>query len=173
MTTKWNPAGLASLAMVALIGIPAIPAPAQDFTEAQIQAGLTVWRDNAGCSACHGDLAQGGKMQDASGAEIDVPSLRRTAVLIDDARVISACGIPGTLMPFNLEGAWVTEQCYGIPVAAEPPKFINPGAALTKQQLDDLLAFLFDRVVKKRVITKAMCVEIYGDPAAPECAAYE
>ena len=84
---------------------------------------------------------------------------------------VIACGLPGTKMPYNLAGAYKTEECYGT-VGEEPPADVSPGAALSVQEIDDLVAYIGARIHGQRRITKEQCVEYYDDPNAPACAAY-
>jgi mono/diheme cytochrome c family protein len=146
------------------------PAPSAEPaapTDEQIKAGLHVWKDRGGCFNCHGDFGQGGE----GGHFPAGPSLRKTALDLETIHLVISCGLPGTKMPFNLEGAYKTEDCYGT-VGEEPPAEVSPGAALSKQEIDDLVAYLGARVVGQRRITKDQCVEYYDDPNAPACAAY-
>ena len=136
-------------------------------TEEQIQAGLHVWKDRGGCFNCHGDFGQGGE----GGHFPAGPSLRKSALDLETMRGVISCGLPGTKMPFNLAGAYKTEDCYGM-VGQEPPAEVSPGAALSVEEIDNLIAYLGARVHGQRRITKDQCVEYYDDPNAPACAAY-
>ncbi len=136
-------------------------------TDEQIKAGLVVWRDRGGCFNCHGEFGQGGP----GGHFPAGPSLRKSALDLETMKQVISCGLPGTPMPFNLEGAYRTEECYGT-VGEEPPAGVAPGAALSKQEIDDLVAYIGARIHGQRRITKEQCVEFYDDPDAPACAAY-
>jgi mono/diheme cytochrome c family protein len=136
-------------------------------TDEQIKAGLAVWKDRGGCFNCHGDFGQGGE----GGHFPAGPSLRKSATDLETMQLIISCGLPGTKMPFNLEGAYKTEECYGT-IGEEPPPEVVPGTALSKQEITDLVAYLGARVHGQRRITKDQCIEYFDDANAPECAAY-
>lgn len=133
----------------------------------QILAGLTVWKDRGGCFNCHGTFAQGGE----GGHFPAGPSLRKSQLDLETMHSVIACGLPGTKMPYNLKGAYTEIECYGNDLGPAPAE-VNPGAALSDQEITDLVAYLGARVVGQRRITKDQCVEYYGDANAPECAAY-
>ena len=136
-------------------------------TEEQIQAGLAVWKDRGGCANCHGDFGQGGE----GGHFPAGPSLRRSAIDLETMQLIISCGLPGTKMPYNLEGAYKTEECYGT-IGEDPPPEVVPGTALSTQEITDLVAYIGARVHGQRRITKDQCIEYFDDANAPECAAY-
>jgi mono/diheme cytochrome c family protein len=136
-------------------------------TDEQIKAGLHVWKDRGGCFNCHGDFGQGGE----GGHFPAGPSLRKSALDVDTMQQVISCGLPGTKMPYNLAGAYKTEECYGT-VGEDPPPDVVPGTELSKQEITDLVAYLGARVHGQRRITKDQCIEYYDDPNAPACAAY-
>lgn len=151
----WLLAVAASVALVA-------PAMAQDLAA----DGLKVWKERGGCFNCHGDFGQGGE----GGHFPAGPSLRASQLDPDSMREIIACGIPGTPMPFNLKGAYTEVECYGEKGAVLEGAV--PGASLEPTELDALMAYLGEKVVGKRRITKAECIEYHGDPEAVACADY-
>jgi hypothetical protein len=136
-------------------------------TDEQIKAGLGVWKDRGGCFNCHGDFGQGGE----GGHFPAGPSLRKSAMDLETMRMVIACGLPGTKMPFNLDGAYKTEECYGV-VGEDPPADVVPGTALSNQEITDLVAYIGARIHGQRRITKDQCVEYFDDPNAAACAAY-
>lgn len=140
--------------------------PVAEPTEEQIAAGLIAFKERGGCFNCHGEFGQGGE----GGHFPAGPSLRRSQLDPETMHLVISCGLPGTKMPYNLQGAYVTEECYGI-VDGEPAE-VTPGAALTRQEIDDLVAYIGARQQGQRRITKDQCTEYYGDENAPECAAY-
>lgn len=145
------------------------PASTTDYnnpTDEQIAAGLNVWRTRGGCFNCHGEFGQGGE----GGHFPAGPSLRKSALDLETMHLVISCGLPSTKMPYNLEGAYVTEDCYGT-IGGEPTD-VSPGAALSKEEIDNLVAYIGARVHGQRRITKDQCVEYYADANAPECAAY-
>lgn len=167
----------AALCLVPVTGVSITSALAQDTasssepaapTEEQIKAGLAVWKDRGGCFNCHGDFGQGGE----GGHFPAGPSLRKSPSDLETMRLVIACGLPTTRMPYNLAGAYVTEECYGMVGEEAPPSDVNPGASLTNEEIDNLVAYIGARVHGQRRITKAQCVEYYDDENAPECAAY-
>lgn len=165
----------AALCLFPVTGVSITSAVAQDTasssepaapTEEQIKAGLNVWKNRGGCFNCHGDFGQGGE----GGHFPAGPSLRKSAMDLDTMKMVISCGLPGTKMPYNLEGAYVTEECYGV-VDGEPMD-VSPGTALSTQEIDDLVAYIGARVHGQRRITKDQCVEYFDDANAPECLAY-
>jgi mono/diheme cytochrome c family protein len=141
-------------------------APAEPSQE-QILAGLEVWKERGGCFNCHGVFAQGGE----GGHFPAGPSLRKSQLDLETMHMVIACGLPGTKMPYNLKGAYSETECYGNELAPAPAD-VNPGAALSDQEITDLLAYISTRVQGQRRITKDQCVEYYGAADAPECATY-
>ncbi|MBN9344829.1 MAG: c-type cytochrome [Devosia sp.] len=165
----------AALCLFPVTGVSITSAVAQDTasssepvapTEEQIKAGLNVWKNRGGCFNCHGDFGQGGE----GGHFPAGPSLRKSAMDLDTMKMVISCGLPGTKMPYNLEGAYVTEECYGV-IDGEPMD-VSPGTALSTQEIDDLVAYIGARVHGQRRITKDQCVEYFDDANAPECLAY-
>ena len=144
-----------------------VPAAAQSASPDQVAAGLKVWKERGGCFNCHGDFGQGGE----GGHFPAGPSLRSTQLDRDTLKQVVECGLPGTPMPFNLLGAYTEHPCYGDTVG-EVQEGAVPGAGLSEAEIDDLVAYLFDKVVGKRRITKQECVEYHGDPNAVACADY-
>jgi mono/diheme cytochrome c family protein len=136
-------------------------------TDEQIAAGLDVWKNRGGCFNCHGNFAQGGE----GGHFPAGPSLRKSQLDPDTMKSVISCGLPGTQMPYNLKGAYTEVECYGNDLGSAPAD-VHPGAALSSEEIDNLLGYLDARVVGQRRITKAQCIEYYGDPNAPDCAAY-
>lgn len=163
---------------VAPFAVASFPSFAQDTTtssepaaptDEQIAAGLVVWKDRGGCFNCHGDFGQGGE----GGHFPAGPSLRKSALDLETMHMVISCGLPGTKMPYNLAGAYVTEECYGMTGEAAAPSDVVPGTALSRQEIDDLVAYIGARIHGQRRITKDQCVEFYdGDVNAPACVAY-
>lgn len=146
-------------------GMPPLPADAPSAD--QVAHGLDVWKNRGGCFNCHGDFAQGG-----TGGHFPAgPSLRKTQLDLTSLRDIISCGIPGTPMPYNLADAYTKISCYSSE-AGPAPQGTAPGAALTAAEITDLIAYLKVDVIGQRRITKKQCVDYYGDPNYPDCAAY-
>lgn len=171
---------LAAAALAALSIIPfatSVPSLAQDTatssepaapTDEQIAAGLVVWKDRGGCFNCHGDFGQGGE----GGHFPAGPSLRKSALDLETMNMVISCGLPGTKMPYNREGAYVTSECYGTIGGPVPPEVV-PGTSLTMDEINNLVAYIGARIHGQRRITKDQCVEFYdGDVNAPACVAY-
>ena len=71
-------------------------------------------------------------------------------------------------MPINLVAAYVTVECYGIPVGEVPPGF-QRGASFDEEQLNALVDFLFENVLGVP-INRAACGVFYGgDANSPAC----
>lgn len=146
-------------------GLPALP-PDKPSAE-QVAHGLDVWKNRGGCFNCHGDLGQGG-----TGGHFPAgPSLRKTQLDLPTVRDVVSCGLPGTPMPYNFVDAYTKVSCYGNDLGPAPAG-TAPGAALSADEITDLLAYLKVDVIGQRVIRKKQCQDYYGDPNYPDCAAY-
>jgi mono/diheme cytochrome c family protein len=155
-----------AIAVVAALMV-AGPVAAQDVSADQAAAGLKVWKERGGCFNCHGDFGQGGE----GGHFPAGPNLRATQLDRDTVKDVISCGLPGTPMPYNLAGAYTETPCYGDTTGPVADGAV-PGASLQPAEIDDLVAYLFDKVVGKRRITKQECTDYYGDPNAVACADY-
>lgn len=164
-----EPAAASSAEPAASSSEPATTSSAEPAaaTDEQIAAGLDVWKNRGGCFNCHGNFAQGGE----GGHFPAGPSLRKSQLDPETMKSVISCGLPGTQMPYNLKGAYTEIECYGNDLGPAPAD-VHPGAALSEEEITNLLAYLDARVVGQRRITKDQCVEYYGDPNAPDCAAY-
>jgi len=132
-------------------------------SDEQVATGLSVWKDN-GCFNCHGDFGEGGE----GGHFPAGPSLRATTLDPTSLKEVIACGLPGTLMPYNAAGAYTTRECYGITTGA--PAEVTPGSALTEEQIDNLVAYMTTWVVGQRPrITLEQCTFYFGDANDPHC----
>jgi mono/diheme cytochrome c family protein len=150
----------------AAVGLGFLAAGASQAQD-QVAAGLSVWKDRGGCFNCHGTFGEGGE----GGHFPAGPSLRRSLLDPDSMREFISCGVPGTQMPFNLEGAYTEHSCFGGDLGPVPAD-VSPGAALSSEEIDSLMAYLQDRVVGKRRVTRDECVAYFADENAPECASY-
>jgi hypothetical protein len=158
-------AGASATAVADDSGLP--PLPGDTPTADQVAHGLEVWKDRGGCFNCHGDFAQGG-----TGGHFPAgPSLRKTQLDLASLRDIVSCGIPGTPMPYNFADGYSKVSCYGSDLGPAP-QGTAPGAALSAAEITDLIAYLKVDVIGQRRITKKECVDYYGDPNYPDCAAY-
>ena len=119
--------------------------------EDKVKAGVTAWR-NSGCSDCHGAFANGEKERDESPSGADI---RRTRLTPDELKQVIRCGRPGTGMPSFEEGA---SGCPGGGGALYPAP-----AKLSREDIDNVVAYLAARIVGKGRITKQECLLYYTD----------
>lgn len=138
-----------------------------DDLDAMIADGKEVWKERGGCFNCHGAFGEGGP----GGHFPAGPNLRQSALDPESMHEIIACGLPGTDMPYNAEGAYDTYACFGIE-GEEPMEGAIPGASLSAEEIDNLMAYVEANILGKRRITKDECIAYYEDPEAPECLSY-
>src|SRR6185503_12702574 len=102
------PLGLLLVAGI-LLGAPL--AFAQTPSPEDIASGMRIYRQKAGCQACHGWAADGRKMdsQMPDGANLRVTKLNRDKLI-----VAIKCGIPGKSMPAFDRLAYSDGRCYGL-----------------------------------------------------------
>lgn len=155
---------MATLPVLLMLAGLSTVAMAQD---ALVDAGREVWKEGAGCFNCHGQFGEGGE----GGHFPAGPSLRRSQLDMELIREIASCGLPGTQMPYNLEGAYAEHICYGIE-NGEPIEGVVPGARLSLEEMDALMAYIEADILGKRRVTKEECVAYYGDESEPVCASY-
>lgn len=129
--------GAAALAALAAVAFTTFPVLAQPSTH----PGRQIYVDS-GCQNCHGNRGQGGVSIDFPKG----PSLRTSALDPGTMTEIVKCGIPGTRMPAWLEGAYTEVECHG-ELGAPPPGMTVP-AALTAEQIDTLVEYIFDELVQ-------------------------
>ncbi len=119
--------------------------------EDKVKAGVTAWR-NSGCADCHGAFANGEKERDESPAGAD---LRRARLNAEELKLAIRCGRPGTGMPAFEEGA------SGCPGGGGD---LYPAASkLSREEIDNIVAYLQARIVGKGKITKQECLLYYTD----------
>jgi mono/diheme cytochrome c family protein len=123
----------------------------------QFSPGALAWADGA-CSICHNSIGQGG----VTGEAPKGPDLWRTRLTRDQIKETIACGRENTGMPYHVVGAYEKRACYGKPLGAVPNNVDN-GAEFTEEQIETLVAFLWDNVVGKGPITKAKCALFFGN----------
>ena len=162
--------GLAWLPRGAILGLAtgiamALAAPALAQDEAQVVAGLAVWKKGT-CSNCHGAFANGEREVDKmpNGA-----NLRNT--VLDPAGLVETtrCGLPGTDMPAHDAGAYTENSCYGI--LGDIPEGLIQARPLSSEEIVALVDYLMTRVVGGGRITREECVLYYGNPA--KCRAFQ
>ncbi len=130
---------LPALALAAAIGLT-VPGLAQD--NSGLAAGQDAW-NRAGCTNCHGDMAQGG-----NGGDYPVgPPLRTTALDKETMALIVTCGLPGTPMPAWLKGAYTEVECYGEPGGPRPVGVAVPGL-FTADEINALVDYVYATFVQ-------------------------
>ena len=149
--------GLAiALGALMVVSFAAVSAP----SFAQVDGALT-WRQG-GCANCHGGIGQGG----GGGEEPEGPNLHESDLDRASLRELIACGRGE--MPINLAAAYVTVECYGIPLGQVPEGF-QRGATFDEERLDTLVDFLLDNVLGVS-INRTACAAFYGgDVNSPAC----
>ena len=89
-------------------------------------------------------MAQGG-----NGGDYPVgPSLRNITFGKETMMGIVSCGIPGTLMPAWLKGAYTKVECYGMALGSRPADTVIP-AILTADEIKALVDYVFATFVQK------------------------
>jgi hypothetical protein len=130
-------------------------------------AGATMWSE-AGCFACHGDLAEGG----GDAANALGPNLRSTQLEREGLIEVISCGRPGTPMPMHLEGAYTEVPCYDMPLGPVPDNVTGTGV-FTVEEVGSLVDFLEEHVVGVDRITRPNCAAFFGgDENARTCLQY-
>jgi mono/diheme cytochrome c family protein len=119
--------------------------------EDKVKAGVTAWR-NSGCADCHGAFANGEKERDESPTGAD---LRRAKLNAEELKLAIRCGRPGTGMPAFEEGA---SGCPGGGGDLYPAP-----SKLSREEIDNVVAYLQARIVGKGKITKQECLLYYTD----------
>jgi hypothetical protein len=155
--------GLIVVVLAALAG-GAWSVRAQDSTPApeDVAAGLRIYRQKADCQSCHGWAADGRKMDSQMP---DGANLRTTK--LDRAKLITAikCGVPGKQMPAFDKFAYTDGRCYNLKQAdlvkmnATLP---DPPATLQNREIEQVVDFLFAKVVGKGPMDRAKCIEFWG-----------
>ena len=139
-------AGVLAIITIALTCSAAAFAQSED----KVKAGVAAWR-NSGCADCHGAFANGEKERDESPTGAD---LRRTRLNADELKLAIRCGA-GTGMPSFEEGA---SGCPGGGGELYPAP-----AKLSREEIDNVVAYLQARIVGKGKITKQECLLYYTD----------
>jgi mono/diheme cytochrome c family protein len=145
-----RPGGGAVIVMITAIALTCSTA-AFAQNENKVKAGVTAWR-NSGCSDCHGAFANGEKERDESPTGAD---LRRARLNAEELKLAIRCGRPGTGMPAFEEGA---SGCPGGGGDLYPAP-----SKLSREEIDNVVAYLQARIVGKGKITKQECLLYYTD----------
>ena len=140
-------AAILTVAAIALTCATAAFAQSED----KVKAGVNAWR-NSGCSDCHGAFANGEKERDElpTGANI-----RQSRLNAEELKLAIRCGRPGTGMPAFEEGA---TGCPGGGGTLYPAP-----SKLSREEIDNVVAYLQARIQGKGKITKQECLLYYTD----------
>jgi hypothetical protein len=104
-------------------------------TPEEVLAGKRIWVD-AACFNCHGTNGQGGSSKDFPHG----PSLRASQLDRATMLEITACGLPGTLMPGWAKGAYTERPCFGeIGPVPEGTRLVG---AYDEAQLESLMDYI-------------------------------
>jgi hypothetical protein len=148
---------LAAFAACAILAPSA--STAQDYSQ-----GRRIFLEKADCQYCHGWAGDGaGQGQSPGGAA----NLRRSQLDREQLIVVISCGVPGTAMPHFDDGAYTDTRCYGQTEAdlgdRTPP--LPPSTTLPRRDIEALADFLRAKVIGRGPITRAECVEAFGEQA--------
>jgi hypothetical protein len=135
----------------------ASPLLADDFSY-----GRRLFLDKAQCSYCHGWAGDGaGEPQSNGGAA----NLRNSSLSRDTLIEVISCGVPGTPMPHFDEGAYSDNRCYGMTEAELGPR--TPGlphsTTLQRREIEALADYLLAKIIRRGPVTRAECLEVFGE----------
>jgi hypothetical protein len=111
-------------------------------TPEEILAGKRIWVD-AACFNCHGTNGQGGSSKDFPHG----PSLRTSQLDRATMLEVTACGLPGTLMPAWAKGAYTERACFG--ETGPVPEGTRVIGAYDEAQLESLMDYIEGTFRKK------------------------
>jgi mono/diheme cytochrome c family protein len=155
----------AALTQVQAQGAPQAPLSAEQ--QRLIDFGKEIFKTEANCQFCHGWDGAGGE-----GYGGNALSLRVTKLSPDEVRMTVQCGRPGTGMPYHDQFAYTDKRCYGMDKAAVGDDIPPIGSALSKNQIDAVVAYVFAKVVGKGDDTYDQCVDFWG-PGTQTCDPYK
>jgi hypothetical protein len=147
-------------AILLLIASPPLRAQAPD--PADIRAGAELFRKAGDCQACHGWAADGRKMNNEMP---DGADLRTTKLDRDTLIMTIKCGRPGTGMPAFDKFAYSDGRCYGLKQAdlkARGLQIADPSSPLIPREIENIVDFLYAKVIGKGPINRAGCIEYWG-----------
>jgi Cytochrome C oxidase, cbb3-type, subunit III len=129
---------------------------------ADIAAGMRIYRQKGDCQACHGWAGDGRKMdtQMPDGANLRTSRLGRAGI-----QVAIKCGRPGRQMPAFDRLAYSDGRCFDMKKAdldAKGLELPDPAATLQPREIDQLLDFLFAKVIGKGPMDRAACIDYWG-----------
>ena len=147
-------------AILLLIASPPLHAQTPDPTD--IRAGAELFRKTGDCQACHGWAADGRKMNNEMP---DGADLRTTKLDRDTLIMTIKCGRPGTGMPAFDKFAYSDGRCYGLKQAdlkARGLQVADPASPLIPREVENIVDFLYAKVIGKGPINRAGCIEYWG-----------
>ncbi len=156
-------AGLAIAIALPLMVRPFVSAQAPEAPDpADIAAGMRIFRSKADCQTCHGWAGDGRKMdtQMPDGANLRTTRLNRNGIT-----TAIKCGRPGKEMPAFDRLAYSDGRCNNLKTAdlqrlgLELPE---PASTLQPREIEQVVEFLFAKVVGKGPMNHATCVEFWG-----------
>jgi Cytochrome C oxidase, cbb3-type, subunit III len=149
-----------SVVMLALFCASGAWAQAADPSD--IAEGGRLFRQKANCQACHGWAGDGRKMDNQMP---DGANLRESTLDRQNLVMTIKCGRPGTGMPAFDKFAYSDGRCYGLKPAdlrASGSRMPDPPATLQVREIEELVDFLFAKVVKQGPMDRAKCIEYWG-----------
>ena len=135
----------------------------QTASDRNVAAGQRLYHQKADCQACHGWSGDGVKMdsQSPDGANLRTSQLNR-----DQLVLVIKCGLPGREMPAFDRLSYTDDRCLGRTRAdlqrmgLELP---DPAATLQNREVERLVDFLLARIVRQGDMTRAKCIEFWGE----------
>ncbi len=126
--------------------------------------GRRLFLEKAECSFCHGWAGDGAGHPQSPGR---AANLRKTKLDRDGLIMVISCGIPGTAMPHFDEQAYTDKRCYGMTEAelGSRTPTLPPSTTLQKREIETIADYLLARIVGRGEITRAECVETFGEKA--------
>ena len=163
--SRWSKRWFAALSFaVAVPGVAAsyVMAQAPEPPDpADVAAGMRIFRSKADCQTCHGWAGDGRKMdtQMPDGANLRTTRLNRNGIII-----AIKCGRPGREMPAFDRLAYSDGRCNNLKTAdvERLGGLPEPAATLQPREIEQLVDFLFAKVVGKGPMNHATCVEFWG-----------
>jgi mono/diheme cytochrome c family protein len=147
---------------VMMVLFSALAAWAQDADPSDLTEGGRLFRQKGNCQACHGWAGDGRKMD----AQMpDGANLRESTLDRQNFTMTIKCGRPGTGMPPFDKFAYSDGRCYGLKQAdlrASGSRMPDPPATLQQREIDTIVDFLFEKVVKQGPMDRAKCIEFWG-----------
>ena len=157
--------GLMATLALDLVLVVALTGAARAQTEAQVKAGLEVWK-SSGCADCHGAFADGDKQRDEMPTGANLRGSRLDAAAL---KQIISCGRPDTGMPSFDAGAYTVRTCFGQPVGAAPGNLYPAPRTLSPAEIDSVIIYLQAHVVGRRQIAHEDCLYYYNDAPSSWC----